>query len=343
MTEFVPGASLSRAFYDDVLASVVGVPHAAALLGTGSDVLGYDTARSTDHDWGPRGVIFVAEGAIAGVKRAVAAALPEKFRGWPVSIGRAGVPFRPQIEVAGLARWTMARLGVDPLESPMLAGDWLCTPQQRILEVVSGEVFHDDTGDLTRLRAALAWYPDDVWWWLIACQWRRLAQEEAFVQRAAEVGDELGSAVVTSRLVRDAMRLALLFGHRYAPYTKWLGTSFARLEDSDGLGRHLKDAVRGTALRECEDSLGAALQVLAGRFNALAPGPDLDTRLSSFHDRPARVLGSDRFAAAALTHVRDHSLRALPLIGAIDQLVDNVDVLTSPELCRQLRPLWKDV
>ena len=46
---FVSARDLSRAFYDEVVRPLVaGHPHAAALLGWGSDVLGYDTARSTD-------------------------------------------------------------------------------------------------------------------------------------------------------------------------------------------------------------------------------------------------------------------------------------------------------
>ena len=33
--------------------------YAAALLGPGSEVLGFDTERSTDHDWGPRLQVFL--------------------------------------------------------------------------------------------------------------------------------------------------------------------------------------------------------------------------------------------------------------------------------------------
>ncbi|MEJ7742089.1 MAG: DUF4037 domain-containing protein [Nocardioidaceae bacterium] len=57
--------------------------------------------------------------------------------------------------------------------------DWLLTPQQRLLGVVAGEVYADDSGTLGELRHALSWYPDQVWRWLLACQWRRPAQEEA--------------------------------------------------------------------------------------------------------------------------------------------------------------------
>ena len=46
-TEWIPGLELSRGFYHDVVRPLLGdVRHSAGLLGWGSDVLGYDTARS---------------------------------------------------------------------------------------------------------------------------------------------------------------------------------------------------------------------------------------------------------------------------------------------------------
>ncbi len=54
MSAFVPGLELSRAYYHDVLRPLLDdVPHSSALIGPGSEVLGFDTARSADHDWGP--------------------------------------------------------------------------------------------------------------------------------------------------------------------------------------------------------------------------------------------------------------------------------------------------
>jgi hypothetical protein len=72
--------------------------------------------------------------------------------------------------------------------------DWLVTPTQRLAEFTGGRVFHDGPGDLSRARARLTWYPRDVWLCVLACQWERIAQEEAFPGRCAEAGDELGSA-----------------------------------------------------------------------------------------------------------------------------------------------------
>src|SRR5262249_57205978 len=64
----------------------------------------------------------------------------------------------------------------------------------------------------------------------LAASWQRIGQEEHLLPRAGQVGDELGSSVIGSRLVRDAIRLAFLLERQYAPYAKWLGTAFARLD-----------------------------------------------------------------------------------------------------------------
>jgi len=57
------GIELSRRFYEDAVAPLLGsVPHSAALVGPGSEVLGFDTERSHDHDWGAFVVVFVEPG-----------------------------------------------------------------------------------------------------------------------------------------------------------------------------------------------------------------------------------------------------------------------------------------
>ena len=221
------------------------------MIGTGSEVLGFDTERSTDHGWGPRLKVFVDAGEVAPVRDAIEAGLPDEFRGRPTRFGWDAVAVTSHVEVAGLGAWLAQRIGFDPRRA-ISTKHWLCAPQQRLLEVTSGAVFHDDGGELAAVRAALAWYPDDVWLWLLASQWRRLDQEEPFVGRTAEVGDELGSRVVAARLVRDVMRLAFLLERRYAPYSKWLGSGFARLDAAATLRQPLLDvlAARDYAARE---------------------------------------------------------------------------------------------
>ena len=338
---FVQGAELSRAFYDEVVSPLLGDrPHGAALWGWGSDVLGYDTERSTDHGWGPRLLVFLEdEAAVGPVQRSVSARLPGEFRGWPVRFGWDGVDVTDHVTVTTLGCWLVQHLGLNAADG-MSTLDWLLTPQQRLLGVVAGAVHADETGAIAAVRRSLSWYPDELWRWLLACQWRRVAQEEAFVARTAEVGDDTGSAVSAARLVRDCMRLALLIDRRYAPYQKWLGTAFARGRHADDLPRRLASVVAARDFTARESALAGAYTCLAQRHNEAGITERVDPSIRNYHTRPAHVLMAERFADACLATVADPWIRDLPLIGAVDQAVDSVDLLIAPRLWRRLASLY---
>ena len=337
---FVPGIELADGFYRDVVAPLVGdVLHSAALLGWGSDVLGFDTPRSTDHGWGPRLQLFVGADEVAAVDALLEEELPEGYGGWPVRFGWDDHPVTKRVEVVELGGWLEERLGYDPSRT-LTYRDWLTTPQQLLLEVTAGAVFHDGLDELRRLRERLQWYPHDVWLWLLACQWRRLDQEEPFVGRTAEVGDELGSRILAARIVRDLIRLAFLLEGRYAPYGKWLGTAFRRLDAYASIGPALAAALDAAALEARESALLEAVRELARRHNALGLTADVDANVRLFHGRPFRVLGSGRFVEATLERVADPWLRSLPLVGGIDQFVDSTDVLSYPSTARRAAAIY---
>jgi hypothetical protein len=321
MAEFVPGVELGRALYQEAVASRLhGLRHSAARLGTGSDVLGYDTARSTDHDWGARLAVLVEAGdpePLAGV--------PARFRGWPT-----------EVVVVGIGTFLTWHLGFDP-RAGISTRDWLVTPQQSLASVAAGAVYHDGLGELEPVRKALAWYPRDLWLWQLAGQWRRIAQEEPFCGRAAEVGDDLGRRVLVARLARDVMRLCFLLERRYAPYSKWLGTAFTRLDAAATVGSLLTAALAADRWPAAEQALVGAYQEVATRHNRLGLTEPLDPSPRRFHDRPFLVLDADRFVTACLAALADRALASFQPIGAIDQFVDSTDVLGyRRHLCRQI-------
>jgi Domain of unknown function (DUF4037) len=336
VSSFVSGSQLAGGFYREVVRPLLSdVPHAAALLGWGSDVLGYDTERSMDHGWGPRLLIFVDQGIdTSSLTRSLDAQLPKQYSGRPVRFGWDRVPVQHWVTVTTLRDWLRSHLGVDA-STGFSTLDWLVTPQQQLLGVVAGTVYADDAGVLGVLRARLAWYPDQVWRWLLACQWHRLAQEEAFVARTAEVGDNLGSALTAGRQVRELMRLALLLDRRYAPYQKWLGTAFARLPHVDDLPGDLIRATTATSTQAREDSLAAAYVALAERHNRAGLTAPVRPAIGTYHSRPAKVLMADRFTEALLATVTDPSLSRLPLVGGVDQHSDSTDVLQHPRVFRR--------
>jgi Domain of unknown function (DUF4037) len=340
---YIPGLRLAREFCASVVQPLLAahfpqVPYAAALLGPGSEVTGFDSQRSTDHDWGPRLQIFLADGDAAqagAITAMLASTLPASFRGYPVAFPVTGEPgtARHRVKVAGLGTWLTGQLGFDPRHE-VTRLDWLAIPTQRLAEFTAGEVFHDGPGELTRARADLAWYPRDVWRYVLACQWQRIGQEEAFPGRCAEVGDDLGSVIVTARLARDLMRLCLLMQQRYPPYSKWLGTAFARLPGTAGLGASLTAAISVGDWRAREQHMVRAYETVGAWHNELGVTPPLDTRVQGFYERPYQVIGASRFAEALREAITDPQLRHLPLTGTIDQFIDSTDALGRVDFLR---------
>ena len=99
-----PGLELAAAFYADVVGPLLaGFRHSAGRLGAGSEVLGFDTERSTDHGWGPRVQVFVDAEDVAAARALVQERLPDEFRGWPTRFGWDEVPVTHHVEVSTLA------------------------------------------------------------------------------------------------------------------------------------------------------------------------------------------------------------------------------------------------
>ena len=347
MTGFVPGLELSRRFYFEAVLPILdkevpGLPHTAARLGSGSEVLGFDTARSADHEWGPRLQLFLAPADVARHRErlvsGLAYRLPKTFLGYPTHFEPTGEangvgfmqatdgPVRHRVDVADVDGWLTGCLGFTPSRGVTTA-DWLATPTQRLVEATSGAVFHDGLGQLTADRERLAWYPHDVWLYVLACQWKRISQEEAFVGRCGEVGDELGSAVVCARLIRDLMRLVLLMERRYPPYSKWLGSAFARTAAAAELMPHMTAALAARDWKAREGSLEQVYERVAALHNELGLTEAVDTSTRPYFGRPFRVIRAERFTRALMERVGDGDIRGLPLTGAIDQFADSTDFL----------------
>jgi hypothetical protein len=333
------GIELARGYYEDVVApllhkQVPEVPYAAARVGTGSEVLGLDDDMSRDHDWGLRLEVFVETGAVDAVSAVLDEQLPQTYAGLPVRFPTTWDPaVRHRIEVTTVGEFVRARLGVDAT-AELAPADWLALTGQSVLEVVSGQVFVDGPGALTAVRRRLAWYPDDLWRYVVAADWRRLGQELPLMSRAGRRGDELGSRVLAARLVGAAMHLAYLLERRWPPYPKWLGTAFVRLPLAGPLGPPLARAVAGQGWQERQEALEEALGVLLdGQRDAGLPAPP-GAPTGAFFDRPFAGV-REEVAALLLESVTDPLVRQLPLgVGGVEQWVDTVDVLTRPPLRR---------
>src|SRR2546426_1203811 len=94
MPDFIPGLKLAELFFHEEVKPLLDrefptLRFASALIGSGSEVLGFDTAMSTDHHWGPRAMLFLAKGDFANHRNAIhdllRHKLPHSFHGFPTN------------------------------------------------------------------------------------------------------------------------------------------------------------------------------------------------------------------------------------------------------------------
>ena len=357
---FIPGLELSERFYHQAVGPLLAehfpaLAHAAGRLDAGSDVLGFDTAQSRDHHWGARLTLFVNEDDFQAHREAIlrlmGERLPFEVDGYPthfttpeVSGGTLGYtdrrPISHGVTVTTAARFTTEYLGVDATRE---VGEtaWLSLPSQKLATVRAGRVFHDGVG-VEAVRERLSWYPRDVWLYRMANQWVRLAQEEAFVGRCGDVGDELGSRLVAARQILELMRLCFLMERTYAPYSKWFGSAFARLECGPRLAPLFHETLSATEWRVREHALGRAYLLVCEMHNALGVTEPLEVRLASFHERPYLVPHAERYVEPLLAEIRSPAIRALPPhVGAVDQFADSTDVLCWPGRMQALAAIYR--
>ncbi len=146
--DFIPGLELSRQFYRELVrprleAHFPNIPHSAALIGYGSEVLGFDTVRSTDHDWGPRVMLFLEEGDYAAQGEAVQNTLleemPGTFRNYPLEPQNNTKNSRC-IEVHSVRAFLLGYLGFD-IQETLQPADWLTIPSQKLRGFTQGDSF----------------------------------------------------------------------------------------------------------------------------------------------------------------------------------------------------------
>ena len=379
MPEFIPGRQLNEAYYWEAVRPILdayfpNLAHSAGLIGEGSDVVGLDTPVSRDHMWGPRLGMFLPPDDFPVTAEAVDEALrqhlPYTFNGYSTHFGDPDFadggtrvieaieqgPVNHLIKFYTIDSFWRQELGISAYQTPDVT-DWLTFQEQRLLTLTEGKVYYDGLG-LESIRQRFAYYPRDVWLYLLAAQWKMISQEEAFVGRASQVGDELGSRVIAARLVERLMRLCFLMEKRYAPYSKWFGKGFQRLNCYPRMDPLLEKALSAADFSERDHWLSQAYSLAAELHNELGITPPLETQTRTYsgwhqlregvenldlddprNTRPFQVLFSERFTKSIYAQIQDPTvLSALRAAGSVNQfLVESSDALQSIRFCRCLK------
>ncbi|MHA2247800.1 MAG: DUF4037 domain-containing protein [Candidatus Hodarchaeales archaeon] len=351
----IPGLKLSELFYEEIVKRLIDqfypeIRYAAALIGPSSEVLGYDDIISRDHHWGPRLLLFLDEKDYQKYAKKLDIIfrdnLPVGFLGYstnwsepdpednmtqmlvPTSKG----PINHRIEIHTVKSYLKKNLSISSLN--LNQKDWIMLSEQKLLEFTSGKVFHDSAGDLTEARKKLHYYPENVWKFKLMGIWKHIDQEIAFVGRTGVVGDDLGSRIEASRLVRYIMMITFVINKKYIPYAKWIGVGFKKLPLGIKLEPLLKKILEETEWKKREELLCEAYLILLEKQNMLGITLPLILNPKSFHNRPQTVIDTCMIVKELKKTITPPLSTIKHPIGTINEFIDSTDMITDPSFIK---------
>jgi len=345
MPKFIKGKKLSESFFNEIVKPILKknystLKYSAGLIGNGSDVIDYDTSRSMDHDWGPRVLLFLSKKDFkkrSQISNIFSKELPYTFKGFSTNFETAGEEgvkvlkkinsgkIDHRIEIFTIESFFKEYLNFN-VKKDISIYDWLIFPEHKLLTITAGKIFHDDLG-LKNVVEKFQYYPKDVWYYLLASQWKRISPTEQFMGRCGELKDELGSKIIASRLVKDIMKMCFLIEKKYTPYLKWFGTGFNTLKSSKKLKPILNKIMNSKNWKTREKYLSEAYEYLAKMHNSLKITKPMKTKVSRFYGRPYLVINGGSFASNIKKQIKNPKLKSLDLgLGSINQLSDSTHV-----------------
>ena len=224
------GLELCRAYYEtygrpmlEKEFSQVLAFAAVGLFGSGSECFGFDDEVSADHDFEPCFCVLlpgedIVDRRTAFLLERAYAKLPAEFEGFkrermlPVGGARHGILRTAEV--------FQAKTGTpDGNLTPL---QWLRLPGQYLAEATNGEIFHDEYGEVTRIRQNLARYPEDIRLKKLAGHLLLMAQAGQYnYMRCIRHGETAAAQLSVYEFVKSAMEAAFLLNNRYQPFYKW--------------------------------------------------------------------------------------------------------------------------
>jgi len=224
------GLELSERFYEAYGKPMLSeqfsnvLPHlAAGLFGSGSECGGFDDAVSTDHDFEPGFCIFlpgedVIDRRTAFLLERAYAKLPNEYMGY----------MRSAVAPVGGARHGVLRTAeffqniVGAPDGILTVSKWLTVPEHALFEATNGKLFYDGSGEVTKIRDALAHWPEDIRKKKLAGNLLLMAQSGQYNYRRCLKHGETGAAqLAAGTFVNAMMRTVFLLNDAYMPYYKW--------------------------------------------------------------------------------------------------------------------------
>ncbi len=244
----------------------------------------------------------------------------------------------PLIFIQTFDKFLIDEIGTADLDNISLS-DWIAISQHRLLSLVSGKLFVDKL-NIRELTDKIKFYPNAVKLYLIASQWEIISSEQAFVKRCGEVSDEIGSQIICARIAERLMRLCFLYKDTYAPYSKWFGTAFNKLDIDENIKIKINAALKANDLTERENNLVEAQTLVADLHNASRLTDKVDYNIESYFGRDIKVIFADKFVDATVEKLNGTKLENIPLTGTMSQFGGLSDFADEKVYYEQIKKIY---
>ena len=284
---------------------------AAGLCGSGSEILGFDDEVSQDHDFEPGFCLFLPGEDIidrhdAFLLERSYARLPKEFAGFrrsrisPVGGSRHGV--------IRLSDFLMEKTGTP--DGNLSLRQWLTVPEQNLLEVVSGEIWLDESGVFSGIRLRLSRCPEDIRLRKLSGELLIMNQSGQYNYRRCLDHGETGAAMLAvNEFVQAALHVLHLLDRSYTPYYKWAFRSLRTHGDNrNAQANRLESLLFGNA---GEDALEDRELIMADLCQEIAEELQ-DQRLTD-----ASCCDLEQHAYSVQDHILDPEVRNLHILSGV--------------------------
>ena len=221
------GLTLSKQFFEhcqpELMASIPDLMAKACvgLVGEGSECFGLDDDVSKDHDfgaafclWWPREFL---KANLSKIEEALGK-LPTSFQGYPSRL----LPAYRQGRVGPLSieGFYLRFLGLE--QAPLNSAEWMKIEEYQLACCTNGEVFVDNLGQFSAIRAKLLeFYPQEVWLTKIAGKCMQMAQAGQYnLPRSLARKDDITVFLAKARFCEAALACVALLNKHYLPFYK---------------------------------------------------------------------------------------------------------------------------
>lgn len=307
---FIKGLELNKGFYADIVKPLLdekypNLDYTAALLGYGSDVLGFDTETSMDHNWGPRIQLFVDDkNIIPELNNYFSFQLPSLYKNFPVNFSKCSYdgtirmeftdkkPINHLIETITFEDYLRNRYSIDKTGN-FVYEDWLNFTDQELIEITSGLVFHDGLKKVNKAREELRFYPLDICKLRMAVLWNYIGNKEAFIGRSIALNDYIGLKINANRIINYLIKILFYLENKYIPYSKWFGYSFKQLNAYKEFSDIIISLLKEKDPERVEDKICILYEKVIEKHNRNKELPYIKNKTKYFFNRPYKVIFSE--------------------------------------------------